>query len=90
MSRPVRGSLDQVAKLRPDLVQQVFVDEQGTVVDAEGQPIDMPDSAVVVGADGRKVTGKPPTVTPQAEARLHAILRAFGMGEQDEKGEDSG
>jgi len=90
MSKPVRGSLDQVAKMRPDLVQQVFVDAEGKVVDAEGQPIDVPASAVVMGADGRRVDGKSPTATPQAEARLHAILRAFGMGEQDEKWEDSG
>lgn len=72
----VRGNLAQTAKMRPDLVQQVQIDAQGTVLDAQGRQIQMPDGAVIVDAQGQVLK----RAATREETQLDDIVALFGVG----------
>ena len=78
--RGLRGSVQQLAQIRPDKAQAVFVDAAGRVVDAEGKPIAVPEGTVVVDASGKRLETPTTKAEPQRGDGLQDILGMFGMG----------
>ncbi len=77
----VRGSLEGLAQVRPDLAQKVFVDEAGAVVDAEGKTVAVPAGTVVVDGQGALLEAQAALRKP---LQLDDVLAALGMGVKEE------
>lgn len=79
-AQPIRGSVEALAQVRPDLARPVFVDERGRVVDLDGRPVEVPAGAVVMGRDGKPLTQTQAADAAQAgPMKLEDVLAAFGM-----------
>jgi hypothetical protein len=74
-----KHSVANLAEVRPDKAQAVFLDEQGRVVDAEGQTVEVPEGAVIVDAQGQ-VAG-PSAVQPRLEPQQTTLRRTVRGGE---------